>query len=355
MRQLKQVRSILENKGLDAVLISNQFNMRYISGFTGGTGYLYISQKRSVVLTDFRYTIQAQRESNLFEVLEVENSYSEEIGSLVREEEVKKLGFEGMDILYEVYKKLEEELKFVQLVSMGDSLSALRSVKTHEELECIKMAEAIGDKAFEEVLKWIKPGMTELEVAAYLEYTMKSNGAEGLSFDTIVASGIHSSMPHAVPTTKKLEQGDFVTMDFGCIYKGYCSDMTRTIVIGKANDRQRKVYDTVLQAQLKVLDFIKAGYQGKEIDKIAREFIYQAGYEGCFGHSLGHSVGLFIHEEPRLSMKEERIIKANVVVTVEPGIYIKDFGGVRIEDLVVVTEAGCKNYTHSPKNLIEID
>lgn len=355
MRQLKQIRSILENKGLDAVLISNQFNMRYISGFTGGTGYLYISQKRSVVLTDFRYTIQAQRESNLFEVLEVENSYSEEIGSLVREEEVKNLGFEGLDILYEAYKKLEEELKFVQLVSIGDSLSALRSVKTHEELECIKMAEAIGDKAFEEVLNWIKPGMTELEVAAYLEYTMKSNGAEGLSFETIVASGVHSSMPHAVPTTKKLEQGDFVTMDFGCIYKGYCSDMTRTIVIGKANDRQRKVYDTVLQAQLKVLDFIKAGYQGKEIDKIAREFIYQAGYEGCFGHSLGHSVGLFIHEEPRLSMKEERIIETNVVVTVEPGIYIKDFGGVRIEDLVVVTEDGCKNYTHSPKNLIEID
>lgn len=355
MDKIEIVRNLLIEKELDAVLIVNGYNMRYISGFSGATGYLYISQHKAVILTDFRYIIRAQEENKGFEVLEVTERYSKIIHSLVTDDKVKKIGFEAADTTYADYKKLEEELKEATFYSIGDLLSDLRNIKTIEELERIEKAAAIGDKAFFEMLHIIKPGMTELEIAAHLEYSMKRNGAEGLSFDTIVASGIHSSMPHAVPTTKKIEYGDFVTMDFGCIYQGYCSDMTRTIVIGKANDRQKKVYDIVLQAQLKALDFIKAGYQGKEIDKVARDIIYQAGYEGCFGHGLGHSLGLFIHEEPRLSPKEERIIQENMVETVEPGIYIKDFGGVRIEDLVVVTNGGCQNYTHSPKELIEID
>ena len=196
--------------------------------------------------------------------------------------------------------------------------------------------------------------MTELEVAAKLEYIMKLNGADKLSFESIVASGINSSKPHAEPGRKKIETGDFLTMDFGCVYQGYCSDMTRTIVVGKASEKQKEIYNTVLKAQLAVLDMLKPGLKGKEYDKVARDVIYGAGFEGYFGHGLGHSVGLEIHENPRFSMIEEDIVEAGMIMTVEPGIYIPDFGGVRIEDMVVLTEDGYENLTHSRKELIEL-
>jgi Xaa-Pro aminopeptidase len=257
-------------------------------------------------------------------------------------------------MLYATYHKLKESLMVKELVPVGDEITRLRRIKTPQELEYIKRAEAIGDEVFTDILDYIKPGKTELEIAARMEYLLKVKGAQKSSFPAIVASGINSSMPHAVPTQKKIEKGDFLTMDFGCVYEGYCSDMTRTIVIGKADAKQKEVYNTVLKAQLAVLDFIKAGYTGREVDQVARDIIYGAGYEGCFGHGLGHSVGLFIHESPRLSPSEEEVILAGMTETVEPGIYIKGFGGVRIEDLVVVTETGCENFTHSEKKFIEL-
>ncbi|NLP35924.1 MAG: aminopeptidase P family protein, partial [Clostridiales bacterium] len=271
-----------------------------------------------------------------------------------KEEQVQRLGFEASDMLYATYHKLKKNLLVEELVPVGDDITRLRRIKTPQELEYIKEAAAIGDKVFSEMLNFIKPGMTELEIAARIEYLLKVYGGQKSSFPAIVASGINSSMPHAIPSQKKIENGDFLTMDFGCVYEGYCSDMTRTIVIGKASDKQKEVYNTVLKAQLAVLDFIKAGYTGKEVDKVARDIIYGAGYEGCFGHGLGHSVGLFIHESPRLSPAEDEVILAGMTETIEPGIYIKGFGGVRIEDLVVVTDTGCENFTHSEKNLIEL-
>lgn len=345
---------ILEEKALDALIISNGYNMRYLSGFSGATGYLYISSKQRVILTDFRYTIQAEAESEEFKVLEVDKVYEGAIYDLLKEDGAKTLGFESMNLLHYDYEKLKETLKGITMVPLKSEISNLRSVKEDWEIERLKTAESIGDKAFSKILELIKPGMTELSIAAHLEFIMKEFGAERLSFESIVASGVHSAMPHAVPTEKKIENGDFLTMDFGCVYKGYCSDMTRTIVVGKASEKQKKLYQVVLDAQNKALEFIKAGYKGKEIDKAARDLIYQAGYEGCFGHGLGHSVGLFIHEEPRLSMKEESVILANMVETIEPGIYIKDFGGVRIEDMVLVTEDGHVNFTKSEKRLIEL-
>lgn len=349
-----KILEILRQYAIDGLLISNEHNMRYLSGFTGGTGYLFLTEERKVILTDFRYTIQAEAESNGYEVFEIDGSYEEAINLLIKEENVETLGFEGQDVLFNSYEKLKERLTLKRLVAVKDEVTILRAVKEPWELERIAQAERIGDLAFEKILDDIKPGMTELEVAALLEYYMKSNGAERLSFETIVASGVNSSMPHAVPTNKKIENGDFLTMDFGCIYKGYCSDMTRTIVVGTASLEQKRIYQLVLDAQMAALEFMKAGYMGCEIDNVARKLIYDAGYEGCFGHGLGHSVGLFIHENPRLSPKEQKIIQPNMTVTVEPGIYIKDFGGVRIEDLVCVTEAGAVNYTNSPKNLIEL-
>ena len=239
-------------------------------------------------------------------------------------------------------------------MELGEEVNLLRCIKTEEELEKVAKAEAIGDQAFQKILGDIKPGVTELTIAAKLDYYMRELGAEGNSFDTIVASGLHSAMPHAVPTAKKLEKGDFITMDFGCRYDGYCSDMTRTVVLGEASSKQKEIYGIVLKAQMAALEQICAGKTVSEVDQVARGLIAEAGYGEYFGHGLGHSVGLFIHEEPRLSPKCHSVLQKNMTMTVEPGIYIPEFGGVRIEDLVVITEKGCRNLAHSPKELIEL-
>lgn len=355
MDNYKRVQELLKKLSIDAILISNGNNMRYVSGFAGETGYIYISEKRHAVLTDFRYTIQAELEAEGYEIITIGNGgYEESINDIIRTDKINRLGFEAEDMLYAKYSSLKDKLRVDELVPIGSQITAMRRIKSPRELERIKSAEAIGDQVFIEILDFLQPGMTELEIAARIEYLLKLKGAQGISFNAIVASGINSSMPHAVPSHKKIEKGDFLTMDFGCIYEGYCSDMTRTIVIGKASQKQKDVYDTVLKAQLAALDYIKAGLKGKEVDKVARDIIYQAGYEGCFGHGLGHSVGLHIHENPRLSMLEEDVLEVGMTETVEPGIYIKGFGGVRIEDLVVVTKDGHENYTFSEKKLIEL-
>ncbi len=355
MDNYKKVQDIIKKLELDAVLISNGNNMRYISGFAGETGYVYISGTRHAVITDFRYTIQAELEAKDYEIITIGgNGYEEVINDLIASDQVSRLGFESEDMLFSIYQSLKEKLQVAELLPVKDEITRLRMIKSPKELEYIRTAEGIGDKVFAEMLNFIKPGMTELEVAARIEYLLKLYGGQKTSFPAIVASGINSSMPHAEPTMKKLEVGDFLTMDFGCVYEGYCSDMTRTIVIGKASEKQKEIYGLVLEAQQAALDFIRAGLKGKEVDKVARDIIYGAGYEGCFGHGLGHSVGLFIHENPRLSAAEEQILQAGMTETVEPGIYVKGFGGVRIEDLVAVTENGCDNFTHSDKRLIEL-
>ena len=355
MNNFKRVQELLQKLSIEAVLISNGNNMRYISGFAGETGYVYISEQRHAVVTDFRYTIQAEMEAEGYEIITIGNGgYEEALNDILKTDGVKRLGFEAEEMLFATYNRLKDALCVEELVPLGHEITKMRRIKTPRELEYIRHAESIGDQVFTEILDFIKPGMTELEIAARIEYLLKVKGASGCSFPAIVASGVNSSMPHAVPSSKKIEVGDFLTMDFGCVYEGYCSDMTRTIVIGKASDKQKEVYETVLKAQLAALDFLRAGVKGKDVDKVARDIIYSAGYEGCFGHGLGHSVGLHIHENPRLSMLEEDIIEAGMTETVEPGIYIKGFGGVRIEDLVVVTEDGYENFTFSNKKLIEL-
>jgi Xaa-Pro aminopeptidase len=354
MDNFKRVREIMSKHSIDGVLVSNANNIRYVSGFAG-EGYLLISANRHIVITDFRYTIQAEIEAEGYEVVTIgKGGFEEALNNIIVTEGIEQLGFEAEDMLYASYLRFKEKLKVKELVPIGNDITRLRRIKTSRELEKIKKAEAIGDQVFTEILDYIKPGMTELEIAARLEYLLKVNGGQTISFPAIVASGVNSSMPHAVPSDKKIEKGDFLTMDFGCVYEGYCSDMTRTIVIGKASQKQKDIYALVLKAQLAALDTIRAGLQGKEVDKVARDIIYNAGYEGCFGHGLGHGVGLNIHESPRLSLLEEDILEEGMTETVEPGVYIKGFGGVRIEDLVVVTAEGHENFTFSDKNLIEL-
>ncbi|MGN1140567.1 MAG: M24 family metallopeptidase [Oliverpabstia sp.] len=352
------MKSIMEELHLDAMVIADPYNMRHISGFRGGEGILYISESRKVLITDSRYTEQAEKESD-FTVIEENAKHKREVilsECIAAEDKTGEftMGYENESLLCAQFDKLKEALKVDVWVPMGGRVDALRRIKTEEELSYLQKAEEIGDKAFEKILTLLKPGMTELEVAAELEYLMKKEGAENTSFDTIIASGLNSSMPHAIPGEKKLEEGDFVTMDFGCKYKGYCSDMTRTVVLGKASEKQKEIYNTVLKAQLAALAALKAGVTGKSVDKVARDIITQAGYGECFGHGLGHGVGLFIHENPRLSPSDETVLQAGMVETVEPGIYVPGFGGVRIEDMVVVTEDGYRNLAHSPKELIEV-
>lgn len=357
MRQ-EQMKTLLEERGLDAVLVARPANIRYLSGFVGTESYLYVSRTRGVILTDSRYTLQAQEEGKGCEVRTIGKGrgYGALLAELIREDQVKELGFEEDALLYGTVCGLQKEAGLApeHWRMLGGSVSSFRAVKSEDELQKMERAEQIGDEAFSYILNELRPGLTELQAAAKLEYFMKSRGAEGTSFDTIVASGLHSAMPHAVPGSKPLEKGDFVTMDFGCMYQGYCSDMTRTVVIGKASDRQKEIYQIVLEAQQAALEGLRPGMTGAEGDRLARSVIEKAGYGEYFGHGLGHSVGLEIHENPRLSMNEQTVLMPGMIETVEPGIYLPDFGGVRIEDMVVLTENGIRNLTASPKELIEL-
>lgn len=356
--RLEAARKLMRERQMDAVLAVRPANIRYLSGFVGSESYLYISMDRCVILTDSRYTLQAEEEGKGCEVQTISKNagYGTLLSRLFQEDGVQVLGFEEDALLYGTAAALQREtgLPAEQWKMLNGCLSSLRAVKSEEEIRCLEQAERIGDDAFSFILNELKPGMTELQVAARLEYFMKSNGAEGTSFDTIVASGIHSAMPHAIPGDKPLEKGDFVTMDFGCKYHGYCSDMTRTVVIGKATERQKEIYQVVLEAQQAALSGLRPGMTGSEGDRLARDVIEKAGYGKYFGHGLGHSVGFEIHEKPALSMQDDTVLCAGMIETVEPGIYIPGFGGVRIEDMVVLTETGIRNLTSSPKELIEL-
>ncbi len=343
---------------LDAMLIDSRSNRRYMSGFSGSSAMLYITPKRQVLITDFRYLEQAAKECPDYQIIDQGS-----IGLLrtalkcASEDGVKSIGFESSHVSYATYMGFAEHKAF-NFVPTLKVIEDFRKIKDHVELEKLAKAEHIGDLAFNHIIEFMKDnyrqGITETDVALEIERVMRKNGATGTSFDSIVATGAKSSLPHAQPGNETFKKGDFVVMDFGCIYEGYCSDMTRTVVIEEASPQHVAIYNTVLEAQHKALEAIRPGMKGKEVDEVAREVIAKAGFGDYFGHGLGHSVGLDIHENPRFSPLEEAIIEAGMCITVEPGIYIKDFGGVRIEDLVAVTETGILNFTHSPKELIVI-
>ena len=348
--RLKKLRSFLSKEKLNAVVISKYVNLHYFSGFRGDDTVLVITPKEAYLLTDSRYTEQAAQQAPAFTVLEQKNGLWKKTKKLLERLKVKSAGFEGNDLVYEHYAWLKEHLPQVKLKSVD--LDPLRQIKESEEIEKIRKACLIADKAYEDILSYIHAGMTELQVAAYMENYMRELGSEGPSFTTIVASGMRSILPHGVATSKVIERGDFVTMDYGAVYEGYHSDITRTVIVGKATKKQQEIYHHVLEAQELALTMIQPGASGKEVDAAVRAYFDKHGLAKYFGHGLGHSLGLEIHEEPRLSPSSTcEALQPGMLITDEPGVYLPDFGGVRIEDTVLVTEHGCERLTISDKAL----
>ncbi len=335
-------------KDIEAVLISSPHNLLYYTGFSGGEGYAVISPRKKLLYVDGRYTIQAKNQATDFQVIE----YSGNVFCEIKKLGYKKIGFEDGFLTYKLYNKITNE--GFELYGVSDTLEQNRCIKTKEEIENIKVAQSIGEEAYLHILDYIKPGVTEKELACEIDYFMRKNGGEGNSFDTIVAFGERAALPHAFPTDRKLNNNEFVLMDFGCIYNGYCGDMTRTVHMGKASSREKEIYNLVLEAQLKSLEVIKENITAIEVDKAARDVFKAAGYDKNFNHSLGHGVGVLIHELPNISPKSTAVLKENMVFSVEPGLYFENQFGVRIEDLVVVTNNGYLNLNCTNKQLVEL-
>lgn len=351
-KRIKRIAEMLDLK--QAAIIKNSDNRFYFSGVRSSAGTVVITKDKSYLLIDFRYYEMAKAKSKGVDVILCERYY-EQLNEILKNNNIELVYCETDVITLAEFKDLEQKLEGITVscdTLLSSEIKALRAIKTEFEIDCIKKAQALTDDTFSYILNRIKTGVTEREIMLDMEFFMRKKGSEGVSFDFIVVSGVNSSLPHGVPTEKVIENGDFVTMDFGAVVNGYRSDMTRTVAVGSVSDEQKKVYETVLQAQLKALEAIKPDMKCAEIDKIARDHINNAGFEGCFGHGLGHSVGLEIHESPACSPRDNTLLKEGMIMTVEPGIYIENKFGVRIEDMVVVTNKGCENLTHSPKELI---
>jgi Xaa-Pro aminopeptidase len=340
-------------RGIDAAIILSEHNRRYLTGFPATDGILFVTPSRAVLIMDSRYIEAAKAGARGCEVALLTDR-GEQLRALAAECGVKTAGVEARELPLAEFGALSRELPQVTLdrsCALSDAVSRLRMIKEPEETELIAKAQELTDAAYSHILPFIKPGVAERDLALEIEFFMRKNGASGPSFDLIVVSGEKTSLPHGVPGDRKIGSGEFLTMDTGAIFGGYCSDMTRTVAVGGASPAMRHVYDTVLRAQLAAEAAMKPGVRCDAVDKVARDIIYSAGYEGCFGHGLGHSVGLQIHEQPRLSPTCSDVLEEGMLMTVEPGIYLEGRFGVRIEDLVVVTHDGINILTRSPKEL----
>lgn len=351
INRVDQLREKMKAEGIASFLITSPYNLRYLTGFTGTTGLALISLEKAYFITDFRYTEQAAKQCAGYEVVKNVGPILEVVADIVETTKLENLAFEEAYVPFKQYVDLETLLE-VDLVPVSGMVEELREVKDEAEVAIIEKACNIADQAFSHILTYIKPGMTEIQVANELDFHMRSLGASGVSFETIVASGLRSAMPHGVASDKVIEEGDLITIDFGCYYNGYVSDMTRTIALGEPSDKLKEIYNVVKEAQQKVLDVAKPGMTGVELDAVARDYIASKGYGEAFGHSTGHGIGLEIHEGPNVSKLAEKAFVPGNVITNEPGIYLPGIGGVRIEDDMLVTENGIKRLTHSEKELI---
>ena len=353
MKNLLKYKGLLETNEVDAILLTSEVNRFYAAEYNISEGVAIICRKRCYYFTDSRYIEAAEKNLPDFTVLMVDaaHPYVNRINDAIGENDVKVIGFEENYLTYAEYLLYSQHLT-AELIPYQKPISAFREIKENWELDLMRKAQDITDKTFADMCKIIKPGKTEKELATELIYSLSKNGADGPAFSPIVITGSKTSMPHGVPGDKVVQEGDFVTMDFGAAYKGYCADMTRTVAVGYATEEMKKVYNTVLEAQLAGLAATKAGVPGKDIDGAARKVIVDAGYGAYFGHGYGHGVGIEIHEEPNPNPSNPNPMPVGAICSAEPGIYIPDKFGVRIEDVVIYTEDGYENITHSPKELI---
>ncbi|MGY3814989.1 aminopeptidase P family protein [Globicatella sulfidifaciens] len=351
MSRVEQLRQKLTKYNAESILVTNLKNVRYLANFTGSAGVVFVTPTQQYFITDFRYNTQAAEQAKGFEIIIHKNGAFNAVAEIIEQENIQSVAIEADEMNVATYLKLKD-LFDAEMIETELLLETIRSVKSEDEIKIIKEACEITDQAFEHILTFIKPGVTEIEVANELERFLKSKGASAMSFDTIVASGLRSAMPHGVASDKVIEEGDVVTLDFGCYYHGYSSDMTRTIAVGHIEPKMEEIYHIVLEAHERVNRAAKAGMTGKELDAVARDYITEKGYGPAFGHSTGHGLGLDVHEQPGINFRNEQPLLVNQVITNEPGIYVEGLGGVRIEDDLVITEDGAYGLNRSPKNLI---
>ena len=343
----------LAQAGSQGALVHKPSNIRWLSGYTG-EGLLVIAPDICGIVTDFRYTEQAEQQAPDYKVHMTSPTvtHNQVASELIRAAGIESLTFEDDKVTVKNMESIRKAMPDVRFVSMNRRIEALRVTKDDQEIALIEKACEITCQAFEYILGVIKPGMTELALRFELESAMYRFGAEKLAFDTIIAAGANGSLPHAIPGERVIQAGDLVTMDYGARFGGYCADMTRTVAVGHIDDEKRRMYNTVLEAQLRALEAIRPGAHCRDVDAVARDFINAAGYEGRFGHGLGHSLGLDIHEDPRFNTMSDAVLEPGIVITDEPGIYLPGDCGCRIEDTVLVTQDGCRRLTTAAKELI---
>ncbi len=352
-KRLARLRSQLAQNSIDAVIISQAENRRYLSGFTGSAGFLIISQGKAFQATDFRYIEQTQAQAPDFEIVSIKGDFAEWLPRLLSDSDARKLGFEARDVSFSTYRDLtkavSETKQETTLVPTDNLVESLRAVKDEEELRHLEKAAALADAALSEVLPGVQPGISEKELAWRIESFLRRNGSEPMPFELIVASGPNSALPHARPTDKVIAAGEPVVIDIGAKVNGYCSDITRTICLGAEDTTFRRIYDIVLGAQLTAMATLQVGMSGEQADRLARAVIEQANYGDAFGHGLGHGIGLAPHEMPRLGARSTDALNDGMVFTVEPGIYLSGWGGVRIEDTVVLENGRVRTLTRAKK------
>ncbi|TYP78924.1 M24 family metallopeptidase [Paenibacillus methanolicus] len=352
--RLQRVREQLDQEGLDALFITSPYNRRYLTGFTGSAGFVLITKEQAFLITDFRYVNQAQEQAQAYEIVQHAANPLDTIAEKLQALQAARLGFEKNHASYAQYQSYAERFQGIELVPTENMVERLRGIKDEAEIGFIKQAIEITDKAFDHILGVIKPGISEREVSAELEYFMRKQGAVSSAYSTIVASGERSALPHGLASSKLIGTNEFVTLDFGANFEGYLSDLTRTVFVGTPSERHKEMYRVVLEANQAALDGVKPGMTGKEGDALGRNVIEGYGYGPYFGHGLGHAFGLEIHEGMRFSAQTEERLEPGMIMTVEPGVYLPGFGGVRIEDNILITDTGIEVLTKSPKALIAL-
>jgi len=358
--RLDALRAQLAKLKCDALAVSHPTNVRYLTGYSGSSGLVLITRDEPIFFTDFRYQQQAAAQVGAVAKVKIApqgDGLWKAAMKTIKKRDFKALGFEAQHLSVASFGEIQKMAgKNTQFIATQGAVEKLRAIKSDEELAVIREAVRIADEVMQEALEMLRPGLSELEVAYAIERGIRARGGSGTSFETIVASGARSALPHGVASDKIIEKGDLVTIDMGALYHGYCSDMTRTVCVGKAGKKQREIYGLVYRAQVAACQAIRAGANCKAIDAVARDMISEAGYGDDFGHGLGHGVGVDIHEAPRLAKAGKGSLKAGMVVTSEPGVYLADWGGVRIEDMLVVTDDGADILTQTPKpkRLLEV-